>query len=85
MGIKCFWLEPTDRENRYLRRYAGGSKCPGPMSYHDAMNFLDESREVMSEDGTHWVDSGQTAADFKNHPSWPTHCTCGYEFSATDE
>lgn len=80
MGIKCFWLEPTDREKRYLRRYAGGSKCPGPMSYHDAMTFLDESREVMSEDGTHWVDSGQIAKDFEGHPLWPTHCPCGYEF-----
>jgi hypothetical protein len=85
MGIKCFWLEPTDREKRYLRRYSSGSDCSGPMSYHDAMAFLDESREVMSGDGTHWVDSGQTAADFKDHPLWPARCACGYEFAATDD
>ena len=85
MGIKCFWLEPTDHERRYLRRYAGGSKCPGSMGYHDAMNFLDESPEVMSEDGTHWVDSGQTEDDFKGHALWPTHCACGYEFLEADE
>ena len=85
MGIKCFWLEPTDREKRYLRRYAANSTCTGPMSYHDAMVFLDESKEVMSEEGTHWIDSGQTAQDFKDHPDWPTHCTCGYEFNDKDE
>jgi hypothetical protein len=85
MGIKCFWLEPTDKEKRYLRRYSSGSTCPGPMSYHDAMNFLDESREVMNEDGTCWVDSGQTAADFKGNPLWPTHCSCGYEFQPEDQ
>ena len=84
MGIKCFWLEPTDREKRYLRRYASGSKCSGPMSYHDAITFLDESREVIGEDGL-WKDSGQTAADFADHPAWPTHCQCGYEFQPSDE
>lgn len=85
MGIKCFWLEPTDRERWYLRRYSSNSSCPGPMSYHDAMNYLDESREVMSEDGTHWVDSGQTADDFKDHQLWPTHCSCGYSFELKDD
>lgn len=84
MGIKCFWLEPTDREKRYLRRYASGSKCSGPMGYHDAMSFLDEAPEVMGPDG-YWKDSGQTAADFKGHPLWPTRCVCGYEFRPEDE
>lgn len=82
--IKCFWLEPTDREKRYLRRYASGSKCSGPMGYHDAMNFLDESPEIKGPDGC-WKDSGQTAADFEGHALWPTHCSCGYEFQPADE
>ncbi len=89
MEIKCFWIEPTDRERRYLRRYSGKSVCTGGgtfgMSYHDAMVFLDEAPEAMSEDGTHWVSNGQTAVDFKDHPSWPTHCACGYEFTDADD
>ncbi len=85
MPIKCFWLEPTDREKRYLRRYAGKSTCTGPMSYHDAMNFLDESTEVWDKDKNHWVDSGQMAKDFEGNPLWPTHCACGYEFKLEDE
>ena len=84
MGIKCFWLEPTDREKRYLRRYAGGSKCSGLTGYHDAMNFLDEAPEVMGPDGC-WKDSGQTATDFKGHHLWPARCACGYEFRPEDE
>ena len=85
-GIKCFWLEPTDREKRYLRRYKREEeKCPaGGFDYHNAMNFLDESPEVMGETGC-WVDSGQTSADFKGHSLWPTHCACGYEFQEKDE
>jgi hypothetical protein len=55
------------------------------MGYHDAMVFLDESREVMSADGTHWVDSRATAEDFKGNPLWPARCSCGYEFAASDE
>lgn len=99
MEIKCFWLEPTDREKRYLRRYCNSSsalqfdaagnityrQCSGPMSYHDAMVFLDESPEHYDEAKGHYVDSGQTASDFKDHPLWPTHCACGYEFQLNDE
>ena len=84
MGIKCFWLEPTDKEKRYLRRYAGGSNCSGPSSYHDAMNYLDESPETIGPDGC-WVDSGQRASDFEKHPLWPSHCGCGYKFRPEDE
>jgi hypothetical protein len=84
-NIKCFWLEPTEKEKRFLRRYNATLKCSGPMGYHDAMVFLDESRETMSADGAHWVDSGQTAADFAGHALWPTHCACGYEFQPGDE
>lgn len=85
MGIKCFWLEPTDREKRYLRRYASGSICPGVMGYHDEMIFLDEAAEVWDAEKRYWVDSGQTSEDFKDHPLWPTRCSCGYEFQDKDE
>lgn len=85
--MKCFWLEPTDREKRYLRRYSVGHRddCPGPMRYHDEMAFLDESQETWSDEKRHWIDSGQTARDFAGHPLWPTHCACGYEFTDRDE
>ena len=85
MGIKCFWLEPTDKERRYLRRYQGNSKCSGTMSYHNAMVFAEDSKEVMDETVRHWVDDGKTVKDFEGDPRWPTHCPCGYEFQESDE
>lgn len=84
MGIKCFWLEPTDRQKRYLRRYQGSLKCSNPMGYHDAMVFVEESKETMSADGTHWEDDGKTEKDFIGDSRWPTHCFCGYEFQPSD-
>lgn len=35
MGVKCFMVEKSGLTHVFLRRYAGGSKCSGPMSYHD--------------------------------------------------
>jgi hypothetical protein len=85
MGIKCFWLEPTDRQRLYLRRYLGNSKCIGPMGYHDAMVEIGESQEVMDEAACHWVDDGKTAKDFIGDPRWPVACACGYIFQEADE
>jgi hypothetical protein len=85
MGTKCFWLEPSDRQKRYLRRYLGNSKCSAANGYHDAMVFLDEAREVMSEDGRCWTDDGKTETDFKGHALWPARCACGYVFQEKDE
>lgn len=88
MGIKVFWLEPIERMRLSLRRYAGNSKCPGKMGYHDAKLPL---FEVLShiEDwdgrkiGTH--DGPKMREDVPAGSAWPTHCECGYEFQEGDE
>lgn len=79
MGIKCFWLEPTDRQQLYLRRYKSNAdykipECPGPLGYHDAMVAIEQSREVLDSAKGCWVDDGRTAKDFLLDPRWPTHC-----------
>jgi len=86
MGIKCFWLEPTDRQQLYLRRYIGNSTgcTAGHGGYHDNMIPIEQSHEVMDFEKGHWVDDGRTAKDFVGDPRWPTHCECGYEFTAQD-
>lgn len=78
--VRCFWLEPTDRQTRALRRYSPGQgNCSGPMTYHNA--------EVRIEDGP----AGEpTCALRAGHPlladlRWPTQCACGYQFTPTDE
>lgn len=82
MGIKCFWLEPTDRQRLSLRRYESGSSgCPANNGYyHDAMTLIGESKETWDSEKRHWVDDGKTAEDFKNDPRWPKNCACGYVF-----
>lgn len=84
MGIKCFWLEPTDRQRLYLRRYQGNLVCP-VNSYHDAMVDIGESKEWMDTINGHWCDDGRTAKDFLGDPRWPVACACGYVFQAADE
>lgn len=79
MGIKCFWLESTDRQQLYLRRYRSNKdpqskECSGAHGYHDAMVAIEQSHEVMDPVKRHWVDDGKTAADYKDDPRWPTHC-----------
>jgi hypothetical protein len=74
--IQCFFVEPTGQVELYLRRYVGSdvAKCPGPMSYHNAMKLLgdapasEESRPKIPHDD----------------PRWPTECVCGYQFTADD-
>jgi len=89
MGIKCFFLEPTDRTRLYLRRYHSSAdqaaRCPGPMSYHDAMVEIGDAREVHDPEKGHWVCSAKSLAAYKDDPRWPTHCECGYQFLGSDE
>jgi len=85
MGIKCFWLEPTDRQQLYLRRYVSGREdCKTPHRYHDAMVKIEQSKETMDVVKGHWVDDGRTAKDFMGDSRWPAHCECGYEFKMGD-
>jgi hypothetical protein len=81
MRVKCFWLEPTNKTKHYLRRYTPSdrAKCPGPYGYHNARNFLD----VVEKDAAKIESSELTY--HRDHQLWPTHCSCGYEFTPEDE
>lgn len=91
MGVKCFFLEETDRAKLGLRRYhssAGGDKCPLPHGYHDTLVYIGETRAEKSDADEyghrHWVYPEKQDVP-RDDPRWPTHCACGYEFAATDE
>ena len=81
--IKCFFLEPTDRIQRYLRRYShyvdDTLKCGGTKSYHEAMIPYDvvatPSEEIIRD---YSLDIHGVISAF------PTTCTCGYEFTSGD-
>lgn len=84
--VACFFLEPTGRARRGLRRYASSAvaaipPCPGPLTYHNALVWIDvlPSAEAVSSS----VPS--TVAPFLADPRWPERCACGYVFTAADE
>lgn len=77
--IKCFFIEPTGMEYRYLRRYNGDRECKdNPMHYCDAMILLDivPDEQDTSKRVFYWDHSDSR---------WPKTCVCGREFLDTDE
>lgn len=81
---RVFWCEPTGLQRRWLRRYARDATCSakGNNSYHQAMSVVGDVPEVKGSDGrVRAIDPSEFAGDQR----WPTHCACGYAFSADDE
>jgi hypothetical protein len=72
--IPIFFLVPTYRTKKYLRRYSKNSTLDSNHSYHDA--------KVCIGEGT----SKSTSGDLHSHndPRYPTHCSCGYVYKEED-
>lgn len=83
--IKCFMLERITRVRISLRRYVSNSKCSGPMSYHNASNFLEEreGKWIQREGVSHLILDVADLVD-NDHFLWPTQCPCGYTFAEND-
>lgn len=85
-GIKCHFLEPTNRAKQFLRRYCHSSlsdaanKCPLPFGYHNASTLV-ATIEISADEIIPNVDPGT----FPGSPFWPRACGCGYVFSSNDE
>lgn len=87
-AVECFWVEPTGKAMRTLRRYRRGEEAceQNRMGYHTATVEIGDDFDVLwtqEDDGARFVaaiDNSEYAGD----PRWPTHCECGYEFSADD-
>lgn len=91
MGIKCFMIEPTDRERFFLRRYVSSSdsdpaaKCPGKYGYHNGHTLIGEVPAIFSErDGCKYVDCAameKRDSISRDDPRWPVKCDdCPYVF-----
>lgn len=94
MPTACFWLEPTDRVRRALRRYASSTdpqrKCPGPASYHNGWHWLDGDVAAVfrEEGGRRFLESAEAHGDWppRDDPRWPVVCDgCGALFESWDE
>jgi hypothetical protein len=85
MGTKVFWIEPTDRERRWLRRYRSSAehKCPANGSYCNAMFELGEADVRYTAEG--YIDSCDDLKPADDDARWPTNCeVCGQPFDAAD-
>lgn len=94
MPWKTFWLDPTDREVRGLRRYTRQRHVEGKAlewtcaaGWHQAVEYLpgDFPAEV-DDDNVHegeWPAGSHVADD---DPRWPAECAkgCGYRFGDGD-
>jgi hypothetical protein len=86
--IKIFWIEPTDRERQWLRRFQFDSKkaCAGSTSGCDAMFEIGEADVLYTSDG--YIDGTSAARKMppRDDPRWPKHCAaCGQPFDDKDE
>lgn len=85
MGVKCFFIEPTERCEERLRRYArGDDKCLGRYSFHNAETFL----RVVDRSVTPGNDAWPALSDAEiphDDSRWPVQCDgCSYVFTESD-
>lgn len=87
-SLTCFWVEPTDREHRSLRRYAPSDekKCPGTMGYHNAsVPWMEDAPAIRTPEGYHSF-LPESEWPERTDPRWPTRCEhCDYEFVPEDK
>lgn len=85
--IKVFWIEPTDRERQWLRRFSYGKDRPCPKSSYgcDAMFELGEGDVLYTADG--YIDAtSRKPMPPRDDPRWPKVCAaCGQPFGKKDE
>lgn len=82
--IKVFFLEPTDRERQWLRRFQFSSKrkCAGNEYGCDAMFEIGEADILYSSEGYIKARKAPSITD----PRWPKTCkNCGQPFQDGDE
>lgn len=94
MPLKCFFAEPTNDADRFLRRYhssgeAAGDDCPGLMGYHNAETLIGRFPVMLGEPAesgtsTRRYELTPEASEYRNDARWPTHCECGYAFTIAD-
>lgn len=78
MAVKCFFLEPTNRFARSLRRYSRGDNNICPVNcYHNA--------SIPIESGVDGIDEHAKSDSWSHDDSrWPKQCSCGYVFTEQD-
>lgn len=77
MTWPLFWVDDTGADVIALRRYVDSdtASCTGSSTYHNARVFIGQGESRSTP-----IDAAEYAGDER----WPTHCSCGYEFTDAD-
>jgi len=87
--IKVFYIEPTDRERQWLRRFSFSDKkaCTAkPGQGCDALFEIGEGDILYTSDGFIDANNRKGRRPPESDPRWPTKCaSCGQPFGDRDE
>jgi len=84
--VRCFYIEPTDRVRRQLRRYCDDltKPCPSRYKYHNGHQPFAEGTCRMDETKVWRFDDAHETPP-RDDPRWPTKCDdCDYLFTEKD-
>ena len=87
-NVRTFWLEPTDNERLWLRRYSlrDGRECASGYKYHNAMFLIGESPIVWAQEDSRVIAPRDSRMPPVQDPRWPAKCEhCDYTFAPDDE
>ena len=84
----CFWIAPTDRQQRFLRRYSEDKPdqpCAGEHGYHNAVVRIEDGPAIFvpGKEGRTYHGS-PSLVEYMRDPRWPWACACGYVFTEVD-
>lgn len=79
-AVRCFWLEPTDQAQIWLRRCVIGALCAvSGHGYHNAQSHIEDRAAKFAEGGC--LDVIEQPRD---DARWPATCACGHVFAPGD-
>ena len=88
INVQCFWLEPTDRQRRSLRRFTFSSdkECPNCSMGHDASVGIEDGSDVLTEIDGRLYHGSPKVSEYAGDSRWPIKCEfCDYVFQQDDE
>jgi hypothetical protein len=89
VGVKCFFVTPSDHARRTLRRYSSYktetlTRCPGRYGFHNADVLLEVIPRGKNANGD-WAVATEANISHDD-PRWPAKCDgCEYHFAKDDE
>jgi hypothetical protein len=82
--VDCYFIEPVDRAQLSLRRYAARDLDPQRTCEQSGLGYHNAAVKIETAPHQH----GEAIQTLRRRPNgdprWPTHCACGYAFRDDD-